>query len=40
MIRSTIARVDLPALRHNFAAIQQYLAGESGLKPPGIIAVV
>src|SRR5215212_12197967 len=40
MIRNTIARVDLNALRHNFAAIQQYLAGEPGRTPPGIIAVV
>jgi alanine racemase len=40
MIRSTIARVDLAALRHNFAAIQQYLASEPGRTPPGIIAVV
>jgi len=40
VIRSTIARVDLNALRHNFAAIQQYLASEPGRTPPGIIAVV
>ena len=40
MIRNTIARVDLDALRHNFAAIQQYLASEPGRTPPGIIAVV
>ena len=40
MTRSTIARVDLAALRHNFAAIQQYLAAESGRTPPSIIAVV
>src|SRR6188508_3463170 len=40
MIRNTIARVDLAALRHNFAAIQQYLASEPGRTPPGIIAVV
>jgi alanine racemase len=40
VIRNTIARVDLNALRHNFAAIQQYLAGEPGRTPPGIIAVV
>jgi len=40
MIRSTIARVDLNALRHNLAAIQQYLASEPGRTPPGIIAVV
>jgi alanine racemase len=48
MVRSTIARVDLGALRHNFAAIQQYLASQpaprpgsgQGRTPPGIIAVV
>src|SRR5215204_4354597 len=40
MLRSTIARVDLGALRHNLAAIQQHLASEPGRTPPGIIAVV
>src|SRR6187431_939259 len=40
MIRNTIAKVDLGALRHNFAAIQQFLASEPGRTPPGIIAVV
>jgi alanine racemase len=40
MIRSTIARVDLTALRHNFAAMQRYLASEPGRRAPGIIAVV
>lgn len=40
MIRSTVARVDLDALRSNFVAIQQYLAGERGRTPPGVIAVV
>ena len=40
MIRSTIARVDLSALRHNFAAIQQYLASEPARTPPRVIAVV
>jgi alanine racemase len=40
MIRNTIARVDLNALRHNFAAIQQYLASEPGPAAPGIIAVI
>src|SRR5829696_532237 len=40
MLRSTIARVDLGALRHNLAAIQQHLASEPGRIPPGIIAVV
>lgn len=40
MIRSTVAHVDLNALRANFAAIQQYLAREPGRTPPAIIAVV
>ena len=40
MIRNTIARVDLNALRHNFAAIQQYLASETVRTPPAVIAVV
>ena len=40
MIRSTVARVDLAALEHNFAAIQRYLSTEPGRTPPGIIAVV
>ena len=41
MIRSTIARVDLVALKSNFAAIQRYLASDSGrVAPPVIIAVV
>ena len=39
MIRSTIARVDLSALRSNFAAIQQFLA-DGRDKAPSIIAVV
>ena len=40
MVRNTIARVDLHALRHNFAAIQQFLAAAPGRTSPGIIAVV
>jgi alanine racemase len=46
MIRNTIARVDLNALRHNFAAIQNYLSHEPGprsgsrTQTPAIIAVV
>jgi len=40
MIRSTVARVDLDALRGNFAAIKQYLASEPGRTAPGVIAVV
>src|SRR5687767_13695634 len=46
MIRNTIASVDVNALRHNFAAIQNYLSGEPGPRSgsrnqtPAIIAVV
>jgi alanine racemase len=40
MIRSTVARVDLAALRSNFAAIRRFVASEPGRTPPGIIAVV
>ena len=40
MVRSTIARVDLDALRSNFLAIQRYLASERERTPPAIIAVV
>ena len=39
MIRSTIARVDLSALRSNFAAIQQFLA-HGRVAAPSIMAVV
>jgi alanine racemase len=39
MIRSTVARVDLGALRQNFAAVQACLARET-VTPPAIIAVV
>jgi alanine racemase len=39
MIRSTVARVDLEALRRNFAAIQRLLAGGHD-RSPAIIAVV
>jgi alanine racemase len=39
VVRSTVARVDLDALKRNFAAIQQFLASE-GAPPPAIIAVV
>jgi len=34
LIRSTIARVDLHALKHNFAAIQAFLAGGEGASAP------
>ena len=43
MIRSTIARVDLAALAHNFTAIDTFLrdgARAAGVTPPGILAVV
>src|SRR5512145_784455 len=40
MIRSSVARVDLEALKSNFAAIQRYLSTEPNRTPPGIIAVV
>jgi alanine racemase len=40
MIRSTIARVDLAALKANFAAIRSYVSSEDGRTPPAIIAVV
>ena len=44
MIRSTVATVDLAALRRNFAALRAFLGGERGGRgqapPPRIIAVV
>jgi alanine racemase len=43
MIRSTIARVDLAALAHNFAAIEAFLrdgARAAGVAAPSIVAVV
>jgi alanine racemase len=49
MIRCTAAHVDLRATRHNFQALQHYLANEAALNqrvgrgpatPPGIIAVI
>src|SRR5918995_2885796 len=40
MIRSTIAGVDLDALRNNFRAIQRYVSGERDRTPPAIVAVV
>lgn len=40
MIRSTVARVDLAALKANFAAIRSYVSSEAGRTPPAIIAVV
>ena len=40
MIRSTVARVDLAALKSNFAAIRSYVSSEEGRTPPAIIGVV
>ena len=40
MIRSTVARVDLAALKSNFAAIRSYVSSEGGRTPPAIIGVV
>ena len=40
MVRSTVARIDLEALKWNFAAIQQHVASEPGRTPPRIICVV
>src|SRR4051794_2496753 len=41
MVRSTVARVDLDALKSNFRAIQRFLAGsDRHVTAPGVIAVV
>jgi alanine racemase len=40
MIRSTVARVDLAALKSNFRAIERYLASEAERESPAIIGVV
>jgi len=40
MIRSTVACVDLAALKSNFAAIRSYLSSEPGRTAPAIIGVV
>jgi len=40
MIRPTVARVDLAALKSNYRAIVDHLAGEKPEQPPGVIAVV
>jgi alanine racemase len=40
MIRPTVARVDLGALKANYRSIVDYLARERPSNPPGIIAVV
>src|SRR4029453_16840472 len=40
MIRPTVARIDLSAIKANFRVIAQHLALEASAAPPGIIAVV
>src|SRR5207247_9382138 len=40
MIRPTVARVDLGALKANYRSIVDHLAREQPSHPPGIIAVV
>jgi alanine racemase len=40
MVRSTVAHVDLNALKANLRAIQAYVASERERTPPGIIAVI
>jgi alanine racemase len=40
MVRSTVARVDLAALKSNFIAVQRYLSSETGRTAPAIIGVV
>ena len=40
MVRSTVAHVNLDALKANLRAIQRYLSSEPGPNPPGVIAVM
>jgi len=40
MIRPTVARIDLNAIKNNFRAISDHLAGSRQSNPPGVIAVV
>src|SRR5881275_783994 len=40
MIRPTVARIDLSALKSNYHSIVEHLARESRQRPPGVIAVV
>ncbi len=40
MIRPTVARIDLDALKSNYRRIVEYLAAEAGDRTPGVIAVV
>src|SRR5882724_11361555 len=40
MIRQTVARIDLHALRSNYQHIVEYLAQDGAVRAPGVIAVV
>jgi alanine racemase len=40
VIRPTVARIDLDALKSNYRRIVEYLAAKGGDRPPGVIAVV
>src|SRR3989454_2535249 len=40
MIRPTVARIDLSALKSNYRSVVEHLARESRQRPPGVIAVV
>jgi alanine racemase len=40
MIRPTVARIDLAALKSNYRQIVEHLAAEQSAPPPGVIAVV
>src|SRR6188474_1027835 len=40
MIRPTVARIDLGALKSNYTHVVEYLARERSAPPPGVIAVV
>jgi alanine racemase len=40
VIRPTVARIDLDALKSNYRRIVEYLAAEAGDRTPGVIAVV
>src|SRR6266545_4888407 len=40
MIRPTVARVDLAAVKQNFRAIADHVTREASATPPGVIAVV
>jgi len=40
MVRPTVARIDLPALKSNYRHIVEHLRAERADRPPGVIAVV